>query len=335
MDYLPSAKFFKTVGTAFGVILGGWLVLYSINRFGFIAKEALLTSQEIASIKAYDLASKDSDNDGLKDWEETIWGTDQQNPDTDGDGTTDEEETQSHRDPTIAGPNDYLPGYEPGSAVANSKTTNALTNQLSNDLLIRYLVTKGLSDGAPLDEEQKNDLNAAFTQDFQKKLADYHKDEFTEKDIIISTRQSPREYINDIGQADITYYKELDVLDLDIFKNAISSNDLSKLNALDPYITAGKKYVAFLMKEEVPANYANIHLELLNLANNFKYGDERMRNFASDPLGAIAGAQYNGSQIIRFADFLKNLKEHMDRDKIIFNKNEPGAYFYKYFPLNN
>jgi hypothetical protein len=35
------------------------------------------------------LADKDSDGDGLKDWEETLWHTDPNNPDTDGDGIPD------------------------------------------------------------------------------------------------------------------------------------------------------------------------------------------------------------------------------------------------------
>ncbi len=52
---------------------------------------------------------KDSDNDGLKDWEEALWKTDPQNPDSDGDGTPDGEEVAEGRNPAVPGPNDSLP----------------------------------------------------------------------------------------------------------------------------------------------------------------------------------------------------------------------------------
>jgi len=56
---------------------------------------------------------KDSDNDGLKDWEEALWKTDPQNPDTDGDGTPDGKEVAEGRNPAIPGPDDYLPSVIP------------------------------------------------------------------------------------------------------------------------------------------------------------------------------------------------------------------------------
>src|SRR3990167_5885058 len=52
--------------------------------------------------------SQDSDNDGLKDWEEALWKTDAHNPDTDGDGTTDNHEILAKRDPRKPGPDDLM-----------------------------------------------------------------------------------------------------------------------------------------------------------------------------------------------------------------------------------
>ncbi len=60
-------------------------------------------------------ALNDTDRDGLKDFEETLWKTDPANPDTDGDGSTDGEEVQNDRNPLKKGPNDRLslPSYRP------------------------------------------------------------------------------------------------------------------------------------------------------------------------------------------------------------------------------
>lgn len=52
------------------------------------------------------IAQKDTDGDGIKDWEEVIIGTDPKNPDTDGDGTPDGKEIQQNRIPIKAGPSD-------------------------------------------------------------------------------------------------------------------------------------------------------------------------------------------------------------------------------------
>ncbi|OGD66657.1 hypothetical protein A2Z61_00915, partial [Candidatus Campbellbacteria bacterium RIFCSPLOWO2_02_35_12] len=63
---------------------------------------------EIQAEAIKNIAEKDSDRDGLKDWEEALWGSDPHNPDTDGDRTPDGEEVVVGRNPIIAGPNDKL-----------------------------------------------------------------------------------------------------------------------------------------------------------------------------------------------------------------------------------
>lgn len=53
-------------------------------------------------------STKDSDNDGLTDAQEVVWGTDPFNPDTDGDGYKDGEEVLTGHNPLKAGPDDLL-----------------------------------------------------------------------------------------------------------------------------------------------------------------------------------------------------------------------------------
>ncbi len=70
-------------------------------------------SQELSVLKPItaEEIDKDSDNDGLKDWEESLWGTNPNNPDTDGDGTPDGQEVKQGRNPLLAsknGKNDKL-----------------------------------------------------------------------------------------------------------------------------------------------------------------------------------------------------------------------------------
>lgn len=52
--------------------------------------------------------NKDSDRDGLPNWEEKLRGTDPEKSDTDGDGASDGEEINLGRNPLIPGPNDFI-----------------------------------------------------------------------------------------------------------------------------------------------------------------------------------------------------------------------------------
>ncbi len=326
MDYLPSKQFIKTVITALLVILGAWFVFYGANKFIVSNKKAPPTPQEIASTKAYQDVNRDSDNDGLKDWEEAIWGTDPHNPDTDGDGTTDGDEVKLHRDPLKAGPNDSL---DTVANIAQSATTT-LTNQLNLDFATRYLITSGLNGGQPLNTSQKLGLEDIFSQNLQKTVAN-HQDMYAQKDVIISVIKSPREYINEVAQADKTYFSGISGSELDIVRDALTTKDYSQLQKLDPHMQAYDKLIKFMLAEKVPPSYLDFHLELLNSIDNLKYSDGEMKKIATDPLAVVAGAKIYGEQIKRlFADF-KNLKANMDRDNIVFNENEPGRYYYQYF----
>ena len=68
------------------------------------------------------LNNVDSDNDGLLDWQEALYGTDPRNKDTDGDGTPDGEEIKENRDPLKA--NTAPRGQEPNDKISPELIAN-------------------------------------------------------------------------------------------------------------------------------------------------------------------------------------------------------------------
>jgi len=114
------------------------VILLLVGFAGFIItsqltkKQAFQTSpQSTPSLIAHtiqddslSIAQKDSDSDGIKDWEEVIIRTDPNNPDTDGDGVLDGKETEQQRSPVKAGPNDIINT----PLVAIHRPTENLTN---------------------------------------------------------------------------------------------------------------------------------------------------------------------------------------------------------------
>ena len=83
----------------FASVLVFFLMFFAFNKYknsklNYVSSIKNSSSQEIAE----KIILKDSDNDGLKDWEEVLWKTDPNNPDSDGDGMNDNEEVLSERD---------------------------------------------------------------------------------------------------------------------------------------------------------------------------------------------------------------------------------------------
>jgi hypothetical protein len=91
-------------------------IVFAIGILLFIsayAKKDALSTFTLWGSKETTIESQntDTDNDGLKDWEENLYKTDPLNPDTDGDGYLDGEEINSGHNPTVKGPNDKQAFY--------------------------------------------------------------------------------------------------------------------------------------------------------------------------------------------------------------------------------
>src|SRR3989344_1761050 len=93
--YLPSKKFLVTLGSLFLFALAGWF--WFSYRPHYEAPRPSETAMALETQK--EALAKDSDNDGLKDWEEVLWKTDTHQADTDGDGTNDKDEVAASRNP--------------------------------------------------------------------------------------------------------------------------------------------------------------------------------------------------------------------------------------------
>src|SRR5688572_24074343 len=126
--FLPS-KYFR------GVLLSLLIVFVLVGASYALAerKNTHKTNSDIeivaigegAQNNLYKMAEEqDSDNDGLKDWEEILWQTDSNNKDTDSDGTSDGEEVKANRNPAKEFPNDQL-----SASFSDIVTTKVLPNQ--------------------------------------------------------------------------------------------------------------------------------------------------------------------------------------------------------------
>ena len=146
--FLPS-KGFLAVGAAlvFSIVLV--FGIYKLTNGNSTTNQPLipiLSTTNDAAVAAIQksLAEKDSDKDGLKNWEEALWGTDPNNSDTDGDGTPDGEEVGLGRNPTIKGPNDKVspPVADTGENGSTQNEASTATSRVARATFAQYLQAK-------------------------------------------------------------------------------------------------------------------------------------------------------------------------------------------------
>jgi hypothetical protein len=112
--YLPSKNFVIALSIAIAIILISVVFIYW--------KPSVTKYKNPADIASSTVMNIDSDNDGLPDWKEALYGTNPNKADTDGDGTNDGDEIAQNRDPLKK--NTALFGQEP-----NDKIDTAIVEQ--------------------------------------------------------------------------------------------------------------------------------------------------------------------------------------------------------------
>lgn len=276
---------------AFLLLLGALLVLWYIGRSAGNKTLPLAETRTIAPIQVdpalLATASKDTDSDDLKDWEETLWQTDPTKKDTDGDGTDDGVEVTAGRDPTKKGPKDILPKESDGYSAKQLAQADTQVQKLSaTDVLARQTFTAYLAiknSGAPtpdkidaalgniLDQTNASGLPPVY------KLADLHR-------VPMGDSASLKNYGNTVGniinQNDAVFtYNELAILD-----QAVTNDHPEYLSQLG---TAANSYTAIangLRSLAVPEEMASIHLSFMNNFYALASAVSHMKEFPNDPI---------------------------------------------------
>lgn len=251
------------------------------------------------------LDTKDTDNDGLPDWQEEIWGSNKNNPDTDGDGTADGKEVNESRNPTVAGPDDKILSdreialqYVPGETDPNS-----VTSILSKNLLLRLaqLQQSGQYNNETGDELATNLVDQTFSE-----------------------VQIPDKYPTNI----FLTFDSKDKQKLEEYKNKlidIQKNELLKIDPnnkdLNPTI-AGFKNMAFQLSViSVPKDLLSVHAKI---ANGYYIAAEALINLKSsdqDPVLGILSIPIYKKVSEEQPILYKQVQNYLQDNGIIFSTN--------------
>ncbi|OHA14409.1 MAG: hypothetical protein A2909_00045 [Candidatus Tagabacteria bacterium RIFCSPLOWO2_01_FULL_39_11] len=338
MNYLPSKKFIFIILIA--AFLGGgfWLVKTKQKKPEtkniYQKNETAGGAAGIAS-KNLKYAEKDSDNDGLKDWEEALWGTDPEKPDTDKDGAKDGDEIKLKRNPLAPAPNDELPKEAIAIAEQLQSENLTLTEKTGRDFFAQFLALK--SQNLPKEQIQEDIINSLFANISVSPSLDVYKT----SDIKISydnSKENVKKYINSLGYVfkdfDAVTESELEIIkqSFDEEKDEIIPENFQKLGKnKSVYEGAALKLLAL----KTPLNYKNSHLELINNFNNTALAIGKMEKLTEDPALAMTGLEEYRRETEKAVDFLKNLKTRLEKDNITISSYEDGYVFVEYFAKLN
>lgn len=232
------------------------------------------------------IAIKDSDNDGLKDWEEALWKTDPQNPDSDGDGTQDGEEVRADRDPTKPAPNDALPK----PTLDAQSDAGSFTNSLVEKTLATY---SSIQKTGTADPKLFQKANEEMAQDIRAQLYDPNTRVYELKDIATTddnSKQRIAEYKNALAKTAATYGDTYEN-EMNVITKALNTSDENELGNLDAAIQAYRNIIKGFLAITVPSTLAQTHLDFINGYSMIIDADEKMKYILKDPLIGLAGVK--------------------------------------------
>jgi hypothetical protein len=322
MKYLPSKKI--TVIIVSVIIISG-AVLWISERG---REEGGSAVESVKNPKLTDgIANKDSDQDGLADWEEALWGTDPNNPDSDSDGTPDGEEVSANRDPVVKGEDDL-----PEKTILSEKKFLPVksedmtqTGAAAVELLSKYFEVK---ESGTFSEEDKIQIQEDFIDSFLTNLSPQQTvPKFLLKDIttIETNKSNLKKYGNAVAFIILKYEgKEDHGNPKDVLAEALESKNISKANDLkvlaQDYILAAEE----ISKIPTPKSALSLHLSFINNLTIMGENISLLGNVLTDPLSSLGALISYQEKVLALSNSAKDLKEYLKSNGISYTAQESG-----------
>lgn len=321
------------MGKKLKLVIFGLLLVAAI---GFLVSQpnsakydtAMLTTKSGSALRSTPvskLINKDSDKDGLKDWEEELWGTDLNNSDTDGDGIDDGDEVDDNRNPNLAGPDDELDrGF-----VAQEKDDEDLlkedltaTDLFAQNLFGEYLSLRG--SGQQISDTEKSSL---VTSVVENTLNTGLNKRYAISDLNIVNDNSAaalKKYGNDFISITQLYSQDLTEDELIVFERMLrteSAEDAAYLNeSAAAYDAAADK----LKSIKIPSDLSFIHLDIIN---SYSVASDALKDMGSaldDPIRGLNGFSVHTAATEAQIGFFKEIKNYFVKNGIVFGADEAG-----------
>lgn len=222
---------------------------------------------------------KDPDGDGLKNWEEAIWGTDPNNPDSDGDGVRDGDEVSIESDPIVQGR---------GAGVSLS-TDGTATADLTREILANGTFEGILQgEGATKLNEYLAISKAAYFENEQRFIASQS------GGLRYSDANDPasvKAYLNAVATIYLEGYETIEKSDLEIIQEVLKDQSAADIVKLDPYIRATELVWKKVAALETPNSLKEFHEKSIKIHLTTLFELATIRNIEKDAFPASIALQ--------------------------------------------
>jgi hypothetical protein len=277
----------KVLWTILGVVFIIFILLIKTKSVfkNETAEESGLVYSSSATLA--DLSNKDTDGDGVVDWEESLWGTDPTKVDTDEDGIPDGAEIAKEKAANGQG----------GEVLAEENLTE--TDKFSRELFTTVAILN--QGGAVMDQAVIDELSSSLAEQVQNSSA---KKVFSISDVktadgnTLEVIQAYDTTLTSILKKNPIIFKNgykgiapsVGLTFADVFQKFLASEDINVLLKLDPLIKELDGIVAEMAKMTVPQVFLILHLETINGFERVVENMKDLKLIESDTIVAMKGA---------------------------------------------
>jgi len=287
-DFLPSRKVVALVLVPVVTIFLLWMInaYYQIPEVITSEKSELAATLEVGNAQ---FQERDTDGDGLKDWEEFLYQTDENLPDTDGDGASDGAEVNRGFDPLVAGNGtaDEVAGQnDSGFTFYKQDDSLTRTDVLARDIFVAYADLKQ-SDAIDVVAIRDSAIDRAINENtsFETALQFTLEDLTTVAPSSFSRGAYKRAYAEATTILNTIQFSELELFTRYLEGDQVALVELAKNR--DVY----KDFIVEIRSISVPSDVSLIHLELINNVQVLVETIDNMLGVEQDPLAALVFAQ--------------------------------------------
>ncbi len=278
-------------------------------KTGFFSKNPLTTIWNNEEGLTYDnttvgeLVYRDTDGDGIPDWEENLWGTDPTKKET-------------------------TPGIPDGTAINKLKISQELNldeettlvsdeNLTETDKFSRELFSTiaSLSQTGTLDEEAAEKITSSLAEKIQnpaqKKIYTLSGIKIIQDDGVMAIKKYNDTLDNIIDKKYPIKGNVVEILQRFIIDE--NNVDVGVLAELDPIIEQRNKITEAIVQTEVPQSLSLLHLDFINALQKYSEGLSDIRLFDTDPIIALGGISQFEENITVIGTVVSELKEAIEK----------------------
>ncbi len=301
-----------------GMIAGAFALSGPLPFVSIIKKVDAASTAEL--LKAF--AAKDSDTDGLSDWEESLYGTDPKNPQSVQSGLNDGEAvSQGLVKPKFVSEASVQNEQEDPEIPGGAPKKGSITEQFGQILFKNYLLGRGTQE--PTQEQLLkfvDDAVAELTENNKPVLAYSISDVKTSS----SGSEAMRTYIIDIENALLKHVTKAGSPELEYVTQAVMENDPSSLPKVTKIANDYLAQADDLMAISVPPEARLTHLAMANSLHQLGEATKSTGLIEEDPLRGILGLSFYQTAAVDALKSISGLSPLMDKAGVVFMEGEPG-----------